>query len=530
MMLFHKFILCLKSYAFLIILFLFINSKSNAQYSHYIPDSSFAQNGKLITTIPGQFVRSLVLPDSTMLLGGYGNVNGKTRFITVRLNGNGSFNSLWGNGGVVVDSFPNTDQNQINDMIYLPTERVLIMGRADSFSTFNIGLSKHLMNGNLDSSFGVNGMVILPHSNNLSTSSMALQSNGKIVLAGNYAGHIMVCRLHANGKIDSTFGTNGISYVTIGTLPYDGGASIKVLQDDRIVVGGHTYHSTQSWAAVLRFLPNGSVDSSFGTNGHVENNVSGYGDYINNIVIQNDGKILASGYNVQQNSPIKILIIRYDSTGNLDLSFAGNGIKQKNINNYDDKSFNTIIQPDGNIVLGGYTTNFTTNTFTDFLLYGIDSLGNDDNDFAPGGIISGNYFLNQSNYNDKGQTMCSLTNGKLLVAGNTYLSGSGTMSAMMWKPSVITQPTGIDYEDLESGRFEFYPNPANEILYLRFPETKIESTIVVENIIGQQMISQTILPHSKNEVLNIAHFNQGVYLIKWIKKNGSADIVKWIKN
>jgi uncharacterized delta-60 repeat protein len=528
--------LSVKNYArilFCALLCLPFIGEAQMQYNNYVLDSSFNQTGQKLTTVQGQAVKCLVLPDSSILMGGYGNVNGKPRFIVLRLNSDGTPYTNWGVGGKVVDSFVQSDQDEIKDMLYLPGGRVLLLGMSDSVTTnpphtyFKYALSKHLMNGDLDSTFGINGMVKLPDQLNVSGLSMATQTYGQIILTGSQAGDIMVCRLKNDGSVDSSFGTDGVTAVGIGTLPMDVGTSVKVLADDRIVVGGHTYHTAQDWAAVLRFLPNGGVDNSFGTNGHVETNVSSYGDFVNNITIQPNGKILATGYNAHTNGPITILIIRYDSTGVLDGTFGNNGVVVKNINNYDDKSYNAVVQPDGKIVLGGYNTNASINL--DFLLCRIDSNGLDDGTFAANGLLRGNFRFNQSNFNDHGQCMCMQPDGKFIVAGYSALSGAGNFAIMRWKPTVIIPPTGINETTNEETTLVVYPNPAIETLTVNIKGTNTQENIVIEDLLGRKMMEAKIPANSKELKMNIAGFSSGVYVLKLQNEQGNVRAIKWIK-
>src|SRR5262245_40839135 len=156
--------------------------------------------------------------------------------------------------------------------------------------------------GDLDPGFGIGGKVVT----NLTrgginfgvVNTVAVQSDGKIVVGGGgQSGPFMVARFQANGQLDSTFGTNGIVVRQETTTPV---LAIALQPDGKIVVvGGALAALSDQELLVVRYLPNGTFDSSFGNNGFVTNNFSftnGFGSSVASAVaIQPDGKIVVVG-------------------------------------------------------------------------------------------------------------------------------------------------------------------------------------------------------------------------------------------
>jgi len=118
---------------------------------------------------------------------------------------------------------------------------------------------------------------------------------GKLLLTANksfecYAppSDLFIYRYTANGTLDATFGTNGVV-----TTPVDGlsGRRIVLQPDGKFVVACRTYYSGSEGMAVVRYNPNGTLDATFGTSGITTLSVF---QNIGEILLQTDGKLFAS--------------------------------------------------------------------------------------------------------------------------------------------------------------------------------------------------------------------------------------------
>jgi uncharacterized delta-60 repeat protein len=134
--------------------------------------------------------------------------------------------------------------------------------------------------GDLDPSFGENGIVITPVENGSSNGrSVALQSDGKIVVAGfassGGSGYydIAVARYTITGSLDTSFDHDGIVTTPIGTS-YDHGEAIAIQPDGKIVVAGDSDHYGDLDFVVARYTITGSLDSDFNGTGIVTTPIS----------------------------------------------------------------------------------------------------------------------------------------------------------------------------------------------------------------------------------------------------------------
>jgi uncharacterized delta-60 repeat protein len=158
------------------------------------------------------------------------------------------------------------------------------------------------------------------------------------------------------GTLDTSFGNGGFSIV----YPATAGAinSVAIQPDGKIVAAGYSINnSAQLTFMVIRYLSNGSLDTSFGTGGFVLL-TPGTGDQLFSVLIQNDGKIVAGG----QASQTKFALARYSSSGSLDLTFGTGGFSVLTfsavsvIQSIALASTTLRVPPVGAIVFGGYST------------------------------------------------------------------------------------------------------------------------------------------------------------------------------
>ncbi len=211
--------------------------------------------------------------------------------------------------------------------------------------------------GVLDSSFGDDGKVITEIGLSATISEIVVQPDGKIVAVGrstsktDLISSITLIRYNSDGGLDLNFGNNGI--VKFQTSNGSIANSVSLQLDGKIIVAGSIFDSPRQSFTLVRYNSDGSLDSSFGWNGKVETYL-GFGSVashaiINDTIIQPDGKILVAGC-FSDGTYDQPALVRYDQNGLIDSTFGINGI----VRSYFRQAINRIsIQPDGKILALG---------------------------------------------------------------------------------------------------------------------------------------------------------------------------------
>lgn len=142
-----------------------------------------------------------------------------------------------------------------------------IVAVASCGSNNRLLLLRYLADGSLDASFGKGGIAVT--SINGIVEGVALQTGGKIVssvifngIFGNQPSGVV--RFNSNGTLDGTFGKGGVATVP---LPHGETTVLVVQADNRIVLGADVMFATREKVGLVRLLPNGTLDSTFGNNG-----------------------------------------------------------------------------------------------------------------------------------------------------------------------------------------------------------------------------------------------------------------------
>lgn len=257
-------------------------------------------------------------------------------------------------------------------------------------------------NGNLDSTFGNNGIEVNTVGSHSISNSILIQSDGKIVVAGSantgQGQFFFVARYNADGSADLTFNRNGQSlpnfgftYVTPRLTFHESDAANAIAQqaDGKLLVAGQVtdYSGGGLNYAMVRYNIDGSFDSSFGVNGQ-QFGTTGSSHPLS-LGLQTDSKIILGTY-IENLDSSKVVAIRYTANGYIDSTFGtnGTGIISPHLGWLTINSLG--IQSDGKIVMGGNTLNYTAQTGTlpgDFVIAHFNNDGTPDNTFGTNGIV-----------------------------------------------------------------------------------------------------------------------------------------------
>lgn len=374
-------------------------------------DPSFDDDGLVNTTI-GSFdvANSIAIQqDGKLVVAGYrrnGSGDSDVDFAVVRYNQNGSLDTSFDGDGKVTTSF-GTGSESANAVAIQNDGKIVVAGSANNKFT----VVRYNFDGSLDLSFDGDGKVQTDFGAEFATAnSVAIQTDGKLVVAGivSVGGQFDfgVVRYLANGSLDPTFGSNGRVTTAVGFLN-DHANSVAVQGDGKIVVGGYSQVSAEPYTvhfSLVRYNIDGSVDPGFGKGGGVitpDQNVVNQGL---SLAVQPDGKIVLAG-----NSGGDFAFVRYNPDGSIDQSFGTNG---KAVVPNTSTVYSIAIQPDGKIVAAGTSYNGTNN---DFALVRLESNGSLDPSFGNNGRV-----VTSVHGDDRAYAVAIQSDGRLVVAGSSW--------------------------------------------------------------------------------------------------------------
>jgi uncharacterized delta-60 repeat protein len=324
----------------------------------------------------------------------------------------------FGTGGLV-STYPNGNVNPDRQKVTVVSGDQIYQCYSVSNGTNNdFGLVRYNSDGTLDNTFDGDGIVRTDFGGDDGATSMFIQADGKIVVAG-YSivggnGVFAVARYNTNGTLDNTFDTDGRVTTAIGTD--DAAYSVSIQTNGRIVVGGRSRIGTNYVFSLTRYLTTGALDNTFDTDGRVTTDMGAATgvDAIYSIAIQNDGRIVAAGSTFDGSSVTNFAVARYTSAGAPDNTFDTDGKVTTSVGGFNnDAAYAVTVQTDGKIVAAGSSFN---NTNFDMALVRYTVAGALDNSFDGDGRVITNLPHNGSEeINAIGQQ----SNGKILVAGYT---------------------------------------------------------------------------------------------------------------
>lgn len=309
-----------------------------------------------------------VLPNGQILLAGsIGTVadNGQGDFWLERLNADDTVDTSFGTNGSVETSIG--INAFATSMLVLPSAQILLGGGTDNSATAptagSFALARYNANGSLDTSFGTGGIVITDFAGNEEVDALALTPDGKIVAAGEYFLYPNVgfdlARYNANGALDTSFNGTGMLSYSLGQTGSDSLLpGLAVQSDDKIVVGAHQ----NSEFALYRFNANGSADSMFGVNGVAlttgATSTGAVTGAVTKLAIERNGEILAAGQTLSGLGLQPYALARFNTNGSLDSTFGTNGIVKVDATTEDFFPLvfplaGLLLQTDGGIILVG---------------------------------------------------------------------------------------------------------------------------------------------------------------------------------
>ncbi len=392
-------------------------------------DASFGNEGKVITgndqSKSYECYSATMQKDNKILVAGAIATSIEGGFGIIRYLPDGAIDVTFGGTGEVITQFPDYNYVTAFGTAIQPDEKIVVAGGGwiynDSFPEFrnyDVLLTRYMPDGSLDSSFGEYGKVTSDFRLFEYGNAVALQPDGKIVVGGKTGPsalgifNFLLLRYMPDGRLDASFGDGGRVVTDLNGSNHDVITSIAIQSDGKIVAGGSSTFVggyTMGDFALVRYNANGSLDASFGNNGIVITDIDPNGDAINSIALQDDEKIIAAGIrDVRLPNTYKMAISRYNSNGSLDKTFNNNGIVTIRFEEGASIATSVSLQKNRKIVIGGTVAGS----------FGVARLLDDgslDSSFSS----TGKNVTDIYEY-DQGRTLLLQNDGKLILTGRIY--------------------------------------------------------------------------------------------------------------
>jgi uncharacterized delta-60 repeat protein len=336
----------------------------------------------------------------------------------------------FGTGGKVTTNFQGRNTSAAQALAVVQADgKMVVVGHTFAGSE-DFALARYNADGNLDTAFGTGGRVTTDFGgNDDQANAVALQSDGKIVVAGFSNGptagpDFALARYNADGSLDTTFGSGG-RVTTDFSNDADYASAVTVQADGKIVAAGYSYGGATGYDfALARYNADGSLDATFDGDGKVTTDFAAGDDVANAVALLADGKILVAG----SSDGTSFAVTRYNIDGTLDATFGGGGKVTTDFSSTSDAQC-MAVQSDGQIVVAG-TTSAGYSTGYDFALVRYTSIGGLDTGFDGDGIVTTHFGSDDNAGTDSAYGVAVQSDGKIVVAGSTESSDTGSDFAL----------------------------------------------------------------------------------------------------
>ncbi|MFT5701254.1 MAG: putative delta-60 repeat protein [Desulforhopalus sp.] len=361
-----------------------------------------------------------VLSDGSMLLLPYDNSGDS---VLVKLSVDGTIDTSFGTNGYA----DNSSIGYIQAVTEQSDGKILISG----FDTGGLFVARYDADGTIDTSFGSAGVATIATATFDEANDIAVQSDGKVVIVGEYGDDSLIARFTADGALDSGFGTGGIVTVNLSGT-FENLESIAIQNDGKIVAAGE--------GSIVRLDDTGSFDATFDTDG-----ILAVGHNVYGVTLQSDGKVLATGDN-----GTSLVVSRFNTDGSVDTTFGSGG--SATWSHPSNSSGMAIVQQsDSKLVIAGNITDYPT----EWIVLRFNTDGTLDTTFGD----SGAWIMKDSSDFSEAFSVSLYNDGateRIVVGGYTTnfvnssiativrLDENGTLDATVGTNTLDDQPTFIE--------------------------------------------------------------------------------------
>ena len=377
--------------------------------------------------------------------------------------------TAYGKQGLSASPLSATEHDRFMAVAIAPDGKIYGAGFVNQGGDQAMAVARLDATGALDKTFGTNGFAVANAAVGGKSAELAraiaIQSDGKIVIGGPVEHDpkatgdaakdtdAAVARFDNTGKLDTTFGKGGIAIVDFGTgkatsaTAYVGDTSWGLdVTGDRVVILGSKLAAgadrVDTDYVLAGLTKAGVLDTTFGTGGMTTVDSKGNGiDSPRNLIVQSDGKVVATGYSRDGDGIVSPHLIRTSATGQLDATFGTGGVASAKVLPGVAESY-SVSQQGNNYVLAGYGRGADANEKVDLIVYRFTAAGQWDSTFGTNGLTR----IDIAKEDDRARNVTVLPDGRILAVGSGKKTGAN-IDGMM----VLLSKDGAPVTDFGTG-------------------------------------------------------------------------------
>lgn len=245
----------------------------------------------------------------------------------------------------------NYDTETLTAVKWTPAGGLVAAGwaREASTGTERFIVMKMLLDGTMDASFDGDGIKVGPAGR---ANALAIQGDGKVIVAGTNGTDFVVYRYHIDGAVDPAFGFPGGVTTPLGADAEAYGVAVDA--QGRVVVAGRVKNGAVWRLAIVRYMPDGTLDAGFSGDGIQINDLAASStESIHGLVVDGSNRPVVTGEG-RVGGLRQLLVARYRSTGVLDTGFSGDGVVLSGLAGADEAAGRAVaLDAGGRIVVSG---------------------------------------------------------------------------------------------------------------------------------------------------------------------------------
>ena len=435
---------------------------------------------------------------------------------------NGVLDTSFGTDGMFTYDFGSMLYQRGNDIEIDANGKILVTGYvAESFTHRNLFVIRLNQNGTLDTSFNTNGVLEIDNGYSNTGYKIVVGDDGKIFVGGTIStstvSQLAIIKLNDDGTYDTTFNLDGISATDIGNSSNNNYIKdMNILSDGKIM----TLANTGGSISLFRFTDNGMPDTTYGGGDGIYQyspGNAGYEYYAKEFHINTDGTIfiLATkdcvGCNPGSASNVSRWVFKIDTSGAYDNTFSGNG--EYYIGNF----FN----PPAAFAVSDTQEIYIAVKKYDFELQKLTSTGSLDTSFHSDGIWNPTEVERRKMYPFE---ITIDSSGELMVLGKFFYPGF-TDDMFIYRDGLSQNNVILSVDENEvNGTFAMYPNPTNDIVYVKNDNMQTAITVEIFNALGMRLFSKEI--SNIDNTINLKGYTAGMYYAKVLGTDTTKSILK----